>query len=78
MEKENDQNSSPSARRKFSRPSRTYSKDSVISRKASKCVLPENFYEKILDLELKINREFQMDTLQELVNLYTVNLFIKS
>ena len=75
MEKENEQNSSPSTRKKFSRPSRTYSKDSVISRKSSKRVLPENFFEKVLDLELKIKREFQMDTLQELVNLYTVNLF---
>ena len=37
--------------------------------------LPENFFEKVLDIELKIKREFNMNLLQELVNYYSV-LFI--
>jgi hypothetical protein len=34
--------------------------------------LPDNFFEKVLDLELHLKREFSMNTLQELVNLYSV------
>ena len=56
---------------KLTRPSRRYSKDCVINKKISKN-LPENFFEKILDLELKLKREFTIETLQELVNLYSV------
>jgi hypothetical protein len=37
--------------------------------------LPENFFEKVLDLELQLKREFMMESLQELVNLYSVMLF---
>ena len=37
--------------------------------------LPENFFEKVLDIELKIKREFNMNLLQELVNYYSV-LFV--
>lgn len=36
--------------------------------------LPEDFFEKVLDLELKLKREFTMGCLQELVNLYSVKL----
>jgi hypothetical protein len=38
--------------------------------------LPENFFEKVLDIELKLKREFTMNTLQELVNLYSVLIII--
>lgn len=33
--------------------------------------LPENFFEKVLDIELKIKREFNMNLLQELINCYS-------
>jgi len=33
--------------------------------------LPENFFEKLVDLENKIEREFTMDLLQELINTYS-------
>jgi hypothetical protein len=46
-------------------------KDLLMGKKLTKN-LPENFFEKVLDLELKLKREFTMDTLQELVNLYSV------
>ena len=36
--------------------------------------LPENFYEKVLDLEISLNKSFNLTTLQELVTLYSVNL----
>jgi len=39
--------------------------------------LPENFFEKVLDIELKIKREFNMNLLQELVNYYSVLFYIK-
>ena len=57
--------------RKLTRLSRSNSKVSVIHKRASKN-LPDNFFEKILDLELKLKREFTIETLQELVNLYSV------
>lgn len=34
--------------------------------------LPTNFFEKVIDLELKIKREFSMETLEELTYLYSV------
>ena len=34
--------------------------------------LPENFFEKVLDLELKIKRDFKMNLLQELINYYSM------
>jgi len=34
--------------------------------------LPEYFFEKVLDLELLLKREFSMDYLKELVNKYSV------
>lgn len=36
--------------------------------------LPENFFEKVLDLELKLKRDFHLSILEELVNLYSVKL----
>jgi len=38
--------------------------------------LPKYFFEKILELELKIKREFSLDRLKDLVNLYSVILSI--
>jgi hypothetical protein len=34
--------------------------------------LPKNFFEKILDLELKIKRDFNIERLRDLVHLYSV------
>lgn len=34
--------------------------------------LPENFFEKVLDLELKLKREFHLSILEELINLYSI------
>lgn len=34
--------------------------------------LPENFFEKVLDLELKIKRDFNMSLLQELISYYSM------
>jgi len=34
--------------------------------------LPENFFEKVLDLELKLKRDFHLSILEELLNLYSV------
>lgn len=34
-------------------------------------VLPENFFERVLDLELILKRNFTMNSLQELVNIYS-------
>jgi hypothetical protein len=46
-------------------------RDLMLGKKVVK-TLPENFFEKILDLELKLKRDFQIHTLQELVNQYSV------
>ena len=54
-------------------------KDNLLGKNKIK-QLPEDFFEKVLDLELKLKREFTMGTLQELVNLYSVSfifLFLK-
>jgi len=34
--------------------------------------LPNNFFERVIDLEMMLDREFLMSTLLELVNLYSV------
>ena len=34
--------------------------------------LPENFFEKVLDLELKLKRDFHLSILEELINLYSI------
>jgi hypothetical protein len=34
--------------------------------------LPPNFFEKVLELEIKLKRGFNMQVLQELVNYYSV------
>jgi len=41
-----------------------------------KCVkkLPDNFFEKVLDLELKLKRNFNLKILQELVSYYSVRI----
>jgi hypothetical protein len=46
-------------------------RDLMLGKKVVKS-LPDNFFEKILDLELKLKRDFQIHVLQELVNLYSV------
>lgn len=46
-------------------------RDTMLGKKVTK-YLPENFHEKLLDLELKLKREFTMPCLQELVNYYSV------
>jgi hypothetical protein len=46
--------------------------DSKTGKKVLK-FLPENFFEKVLDLELKLKRDFHLSILEELVNLYSVN-----
>jgi hypothetical protein len=46
-------------------------RDLMLGKKVVKS-LPENFFEKILDLELKLKRDFQIHILQELVSLYSV------
>lgn len=38
--------------------------------------LPKNFFEKILDLELKIKRDFKIERLRDLVHLYSVAYII--
>ena len=35
--------------------------------------LPDNFFEKVLDLELKLKRSFNLNHLQQLVSYYSVN-----
>ncbi len=42
------------------------------NRKGSK-FLPMNFFEKVLELDMRLKREFTMESLQELVNLYSVS-----
>ena len=45
-------------------------RDLMLGKKVVKS-LPENFFEKVLDIELKIKREFNMNLLQELINYYS-------
>jgi len=46
-------------------------RDLMLGRKGVK-KLPDNFFEKVLDLELKLKRNFNMKILQELVSYYSV------
>jgi hypothetical protein len=38
--------------------------------------LPDNFFEKVLELEIKLKKGFNMDILQELVAYYSVIIFL--
>jgi len=48
-------------------------RDLMLGKKTVK-KLPDNFFEKVLDLELKLKRNFSLKILQELVSFYSVNL----
>lgn len=50
-------------------------RDLMLGRKSVK-KLPDNFFEKVLDLELKLKRNFNLKILQELVSYYSVNFFL--
>jgi hypothetical protein len=47
-------------------------RDLMLGKKTVK-KLPENFFEKVLELEIKLKKGFNMNTLQELVNYYSVS-----
>lgn len=51
-------------------------RDLMLGRKPLK-KLPDNFFEKVLDLELKLKRSFNLNHLQQLVSYYSVNTFNK-
>ena len=46
-------------------------RDLMLGRKTVK-ELPENFFEKVLDLEIKLKKGFSINVLQDLVNYYSV------
>lgn len=46
-------------------------RDLMLGKKSVK-KLPDNFFEKVLDLELKLKRNFNLKILQELVSYYSV------
>jgi hypothetical protein len=46
-------------------------RDLMLGKKTVK-QLPENFFEKVLELEIKLKKGFNINTLQELVNYYSV------
>jgi hypothetical protein len=57
--------------KKLSKNTKTPSlRDLFLGKKVVKS-LPENFFEKVLDLELRIKREFNMNLLQDLINYYS-------
>lgn len=57
--------------KKLSKSNKTPSfRDLMLGKKVVKS-LPENFFEKVLDLELRIKREFNMNLLQELIHFYS-------
>lgn len=62
---------SPKIEKKMRNPTRHNSRDNILQKKVRRS-LPENFFEKVLDLELKIKRDFSMESLGELVDLYTI------
>jgi hypothetical protein len=72
MEKSAEKNGtvSPAGEKKMRQPSRHYSRDCILQKKVPKA-LPDNFFEKVLELELRIKRDFTMEILTEIVNLYT-------
>jgi hypothetical protein len=46
-------------------------RDLMLGKKTVK-ELPENFFERVLELEIKLKKGFSMDVLQELVSYYKV------
>jgi hypothetical protein len=66
------------AEHRENRPSK-YNKNAALSDlmngKRNTKTLPPNFFEKVLELEIKLKRGFNMQVLQELVNYYSVLLF---
>jgi hypothetical protein len=48
-------------------------RDLMLGRKTVKS-LPDNFFERVLELEIKLKRGFNMEVLQELVNNYSVSI----
>ncbi len=50
-------------------------RDLMLGKKTVKS-LPDNFFERVLELEIKLKKGFSMDVLQELVNYYSVYLII--
>jgi hypothetical protein len=46
-------------------------RDSILGKKNVKS-LPENFFETVLELEIRLKKGFNMNVLQELVNYYSV------
>jgi len=48
-------------------------RDLMLGKKSVK-KLPDNFFEKVLDLELKLKRNFNLKILQELVSYYSVSI----
>jgi len=54
--------------------SKSSSQKSTLEKKKSQNSkqLPNNFFERVIDLEMMLDREFLMSTLLELVNLYSV------
>jgi len=49
-------------------------RDIMLGKKTVKS-LPDNFFEKVLELEIKLKKGFNINTLQELVNYYSVRKF---
>lgn len=48
-------------------------RDVMLGKKIIKS-LPDNFFEKVLELEIKLKKQFNINALQELVTYYSVNL----
>lgn len=51
---------------------RTPSLNDLITGKQTAKTLPENFFEQVVDLELKLAKEYKMSTVQELTDLFKV------
>jgi hypothetical protein len=51
---------------------RTPSLNDLITGKQVAKTLPENFFEQVVDLELKLAKEYNMSTVQELTDLFKV------
>ena len=49
--------------------------DNILDKATVRKSLPDNFFEKVMDLQLHIKRDFSQAVLQELVGMYTVYLF---
>jgi hypothetical protein len=50
-------------------------RDLMLGKKTVKA-LPDNFFERVLELEIKLKKGFSLDVLQELVNYYSVRNII--